>query len=157
MNRAILIGRIGRDAETRSFDSGAVKISFSLATSERRRNKDGETVENTEWHTVEMWGERAQKLAQFLTKGKQVMVEGAIRYSQIEENGVKRYFTAINASNVEFLSSVQQQGETPSNAAYGAQKAQIGGYVQTQSTADVNLPPIPNSQTAVVVEEDLPF
>lgn len=105
MNKAILIGRVGKDAETKKFESGAVKVSFTLATNEYRKGKDGERENVTEWHSVQMWGERAEKLSQHITKGKLLCVEGSISSGRYEEDGNVRYYPFVKAVNIEFLSS----------------------------------------------------
>ena len=113
MNKVILVGRIGKDAEVKTFDGGAVKVSFTMATSEKFKAKDGSGVmqEQTEWHNIEMWGERAQKLSQYLLKGKQVMVEGKIHYREYEKDGVKRWATSISCQQLEFMGDKPKDGQ----------------------------------------------
>ena len=111
MNKVILIRRIGKDAEIMNFDSGAVKVSFTMATSEKYLGKDGQLNEATEWHNIEMWGERAQKLSQYLLKGKQVMVEGRLRYNEYEKDGVKKKVAYVSCQQVEFLGDRQKDGQ----------------------------------------------
>lgn len=101
MNKVILIGRIGRDAELKQIGDN-YNISFSLATSERYV-KDGERRESTEWHSVTAWGERWKKLAQYLTKGKLVTVEGRIHYRKAVTDAGERYYTDIEMRDVELL------------------------------------------------------
>lgn len=80
MNRVILIGRVGRDPETRTFQNGGRVVSFSLATSERWKDKDGERKERTDWHHVQIFNEGLGKVAeQYLRKGSQCMIEGQIQ------------------------------------------------------------------------------
>lgn len=80
MNRVILIGRVGRDPETRTFQNGGRVVSFSLATSEKWKDKDGERKERTEWHNVQIFNEGLGKVAeQYLRKGSQCMIEGQIQ------------------------------------------------------------------------------
>lgn len=123
MNKVILVGRIGKDAEVKTFDGGAVKVSFTMATSEKYKGKDGQLNEATEWHNIEMWGERAQKLSQYLLKGKQVMVEGKIHYREYEKDGVKRWATSINCQQLEFM------GDKPKDGQQGQQ--QMAGLATT--------------------------
>ena len=103
MNRAILTGRIGKDAETKKFESGNVKVTFSIATTEKHKGKDGNVNETTEWHSIVMWGERAEKISQYLTKGKLVLVEGRVSPGRYEAEGAVKFAPFINAINVEFL------------------------------------------------------
>lgn len=127
MNRAILTGRIGKDAETKRFENGSMKVSFTLATNEYRKGKDGQREELTEWHSIQMWGERAEKLAEYLTKGKMVLVEGKVSPGRYEADGVVKFSPCINASNVEFLSS------SKNDQAKDEQKEQVH---QQESAAD---------------------
>ncbi len=95
-NRVTLIGRLGRDPESKTFDSGKTKTSFSLATKEFRRNTEGEAVEGVEWHNVIFWDKPARVAAEYLKKGKEVAVEGRISYRSYEDKeGQKRSITEI--------------------------------------------------------------
>lgn len=106
MNKVTLIGRIGQNVEAKQVNNQSV-ASFSLATSEKY-TKDGERKELTEWHNCSLWGPRADKLAPYLTKGKQVAVTGSIHYRKVEKEGATGYYTDIRVDDLEFLSS----GET---------------------------------------------
>ena len=105
MNKAILTGRIGKDAEIKRFESGNVKVTFSIAITEKHKDKlgSGTVHETTEWHSIVMWGERAEKIAQYLTKGKLVLVEGRVSPGRYEAEGAVKFAPFINAMNVEFL------------------------------------------------------
>jgi single-strand DNA-binding protein len=100
MNQVILLGNIGRDPEFRPLNSGNSVLSFSLATSSSRKTKEGEWKEETEWHSIKVWGARAAGLAKFLEKGRQVMIKGRIKTSQYEKDGVTRYRVDIMADDV---------------------------------------------------------
>ena len=97
MNRAILIGRLGKDPESRTFQNGGRVVSFSLATSERGKDRDsGERKEKTEWHNVHVFNEALGKVAeQYLRKGSQCMIEGQIQTRKYEKDGAERYVTEI--------------------------------------------------------------
>lgn len=98
MNRATLIGRIGRDPETRSTQNGSKVVSFSLATSERWKDKhSGENKEKTEWHNIVIWNENIGRIVdQYCKKGSQVLVEGQIQYRKyIDKDGNDRNTTEI--------------------------------------------------------------
>ena len=103
MNKVILMGRIGKDPEHRNFDSGSELVSFSLATSESRKNKEGERVEETEWHNVTFWGKSASVISKYLKKGDQILIEGSIKYREYEVDGQKRYATDINGRSFHFV------------------------------------------------------
>ena len=99
VNKAILVGRIGKDPEIRAFENGVKKASFPMATSEYYKDKEGKRVEQTEWHNIVCWRKLAEFSEQFLTKGKLIYVEGRIRTRSWEDNGVKKYTTEIEANS----------------------------------------------------------
>lgn len=100
----ILVGRLGKNPEVSYTQSGTAKTKFSLATSRRWRDKtDGSSKEKTTWHNIVAWGPLAKTCADHLSKGRQVLIEGEIEYRDYEKDGIKRTFTEINASQVEFL------------------------------------------------------
>ncbi len=99
VNKAILIGNLGRDPEIRYTQSGDPIANFSLATSERWTSKSGEKQERTEWHRVEVFGKTAQVVRDYLTKGRSVYIEGQIRYEEwTDKDGNKRNTTKIRVS-----------------------------------------------------------
>lgn len=100
VNKAILIGRLGRDPEIKATQSGGKIASFSIATSEQWKDKAGEKQERTEWHNVVIFNEGLAKLAEtYLRKGSQVYLEGSLRTRKWEKDGVDRYTTEIVLSN----------------------------------------------------------
>lgn len=105
MNKVILIGRLGDDPEVNHLDSGTAVAKFSLATSERFKDRNGEKQERTEWHKVTVWGKLAEVVERFVRKGSQVMVEGKIQTSTYEKDGQKRYSTEIICQNLQMLDS----------------------------------------------------
>jgi single-strand DNA-binding protein len=105
VNKAILIGNLGRDPELRYTQNGQAVVNFTLATSESWNDKSsGEKVERTEWHRIVVWGKVGELCAQYLTKGRSVYVEGRIQTREWEDKeGQKRRTTEINAQSVKFL------------------------------------------------------
>lgn len=101
MNRVHLFGRLGADPEYRETSGGTSLCKFRLATTERVK-KGGEWKEETEWHSITVWGSRAKPCSQYLTKGSSVCVLGRLRTSQYEKEGQKHYSTEIVADVVEF-------------------------------------------------------
>lgn len=111
MNKVMLIGRLGGDAELRNTNGGNSVASFSLATSEKWRDKQGEMQERTEWHKCVLWGKAADTLTQYLTKGKQVYVEGKSQTRQWQDkDGAIRYVTEVIVQQVELLGSKGEGG-----------------------------------------------
>ena len=103
VNKVIIIGRLGQDPVVKTTPSGAVVCNFSVATSESWADKSGEKQEKTEWHNVVVWGKTAENCGKYLSKGRQVYLEGSLQTRSWEKDGVKKYMTEINAQNVQFL------------------------------------------------------
>jgi single-strand DNA-binding protein len=105
INKAILIGRLGRDPEVRYTPSGVAVANFSIATSEEWKDKDsGEKKERTEWHRIVAFGRLGEICGEYLSKGRQVYIEGRIQTRDWEDrDGNKRYTTEIVAGDVQFL------------------------------------------------------
>lgn len=102
MNRVLLFGRLGTDPELKEVGSGTSLCKFRMATTERVKKGD-KFEEETEWHSITIWGKRGAGLAKHLNKGDRVLVEGRMHTSSYEDReGVKRYATEVIASNVEF-------------------------------------------------------
>jgi len=105
VNRAILVGNLGRDPEVSYTQSGTARCRFPIATTESYTNNAGERQDRTEWHNIIVWGKLAETVGKFLSKGRQVYVEGRIqtRSWDDQQTGQKRYMTEINANKVVFL------------------------------------------------------
>jgi single-strand DNA-binding protein len=103
-NSVQLIGRLGKDPETTNFDSGKMKVRFSLATSESYRNSNGEKVEETQWHNIVCWNGTAKIAADYLKKGKEIALEGKLTNRSWEDNdGQKHYITEVIANQILLL------------------------------------------------------
>lgn len=114
LNKVILIGNLGSDPETRNTASGQSVCNFNIATSRRWTSKEGQAQEETEWHRIVVWGRQAENCKEFLSKGRQVCIEGRLQTRQWEDkSGNKRYTTEVVAQNVQFLSS-GRGGQAPS-------------------------------------------
>ncbi len=104
LNKATLIGNLGKDPEVRAIPSGAKVANFSIATTESYTGKDGQKVDKTEWHNIVMWRGLAEVAEKYLKKGSQVYVEGRLQTrSWDDQNGQKRYTTEIIADNMVML------------------------------------------------------
>jgi single-strand DNA-binding protein len=100
-NRVILLGNLGADPELKMTQGGTSVLKLRLATTERYQDKSGQWVDRTDWHSVVVWGKRAEGLHKFLTKGMTVFVEGSLRTSSYEDReGQKRYKTEVLAKSV---------------------------------------------------------
>ena len=99
VNKAILVGNVGRDPEIRYLQNGDPVANFSIATSERWTDKSGEKQERTEWHRVDVFGKTAEVVRDYVSKGKQLYIEGTVRYEEwTDRDGNKRTSTKIRVS-----------------------------------------------------------
>jgi len=107
VNKAILVGRLGKDPDLSYTQSGTARCRFSMATSEVYYDNNNERQEKTEWHNVVVWGKQAESAGKYLEKGREVYVEGKIetRNWDDEKTGQKRYMTEVKAQRVVFLGS----------------------------------------------------
>ena len=104
VNKVILVGNLGRDAELRYTPGGAPVATLSLATTEMWNDKAGQRQEKTEWHRVVLWGKTAESLNEYLMKGKQIYVEGKLQTREwTDKDGAKRYTTEIRGDRVVLL------------------------------------------------------
>lgn len=104
VNKVILIGRLGRDPEIRETGSGQAVANFSIATDESYKNKDGEKVKKTEWVNIVVWGAAVTNFVEpYIHKGDMVYIEGKLQTREWEKDGVKRYTTEINVTDIKGL------------------------------------------------------
>ncbi len=103
VNKAIIVGRLGRDPELRFTSNGRAKATFGVATDSVWKDRDGQRQKQTEWHNIVVWGPQAETCAKYLTKGREVYIEGEIRTRTYEKDGAKHYITEIVAQQVRFL------------------------------------------------------
>lgn len=115
VNKVFLLGRLGQDPEVRSLPSGQPVTSFRMATNRRWRDREGNRQEQTEWHSVVCFGRQAEVAGQYLTKGKQVFVEGRLQTRSWEDrdSGKKMYRTEIVCDNFQMLGA---RGEVDTDA-----------------------------------------
>ena len=105
-NKVIVVGNLGRDPELRYTPQGTAVCDFSVATSEKRRDKAGEFQEITTWFRVTLWGKQAETASKYLTKGKPVYIEGRLRVDEYtDRDGKNRYSLELNASDMQFIGS----------------------------------------------------
>lgn len=112
MNKVILIGRVGKDPETRSVNEKTV-ANITLATSKSYKNSTGDRVTNTEWHRLTAWSPIADIFEKYVKKGDQIAVEGEIQTRSYDDNeGVKRHVTEIIVRNLELLGGNKSDGKS---------------------------------------------
>lgn len=116
LNKAMIIGNLGKDPEMRATASGQSVATFSLATGEKFKNKSGEWEERTEWHNVVLWGRLAEIAGEYLAKGKTVYIEGRIQTRKWQDkDGRDRYTTEIVGDKMQMLSS---RGESKADTSF---------------------------------------
>lgn len=124
VNKVILIGNVGADPEVRYLDGGVAVANLRLATTESYKNKNGEKVDQTEWHNIVLWRGLAEIVEKYVKKGMRLYIEGRIRTrSWDDQNGVKRYTTEIYADNMQMLSFGRQDGSDMPNRTTAANAA----------------------------------
>ena len=148
INKVILVGNLGKDPEVRSLDAGRKVANFSLATTETYKNKNGERVEQTEWHNIVYYGPVAEVIEKYLRKGSQIYVEGKIRTRSYEDKeGVKRYTTEIIGDTMTMLgtkgggsdnggSSGYASSASSGSSSSAASVSSAGSFVPEESSAD---------------------
>jgi single-strand DNA-binding protein len=117
VNKVILVGNLGKDAELRYTPGGTAVATLRLATTDRFKDKDGQWKEQTEWHTVVIWDKTAESLAEYLRKGKQIYVEGRLQTrSWDDREGKKRYATEVRGDRIVLLGGRGPQAEKEESA-----------------------------------------
>jgi single-strand DNA-binding protein len=150
VNKAILIGNLGRDPELRYTQNGQAVVNFTLATSENWTDRNGERQERTEWHRIVAFAKTAELCAQYLSKGRTVYIEGRIQTRDWEDKeGNKRTTTEINANTVQFLGGPRSEGGGASGGPRTGGGDPAGGGRETGASGAGDSPPAP--------EDDIPF
>lgn len=119
VNKVILVGHLGQDPEVRSMPSGQPVTSFRMATNRKWKDRDGNQQEQTEWHSIVCFGRQAEIAGQYLTKGRQVFVEGRLQTRSWEdrETGKKMYRTEVVCNNFQMLGGRGDYAEAPQERA----------------------------------------
>ncbi len=147
LNKVMLIGRLGKDPDIRYTTDGSPVANFSLATSEVWTDKNGTRQERTEWHNIVAWRSLAERAKRFLTKGKQVYIEGRIQTREYDDKtGNKRRATEIIASQMVLLGSRPEGAEAASAPQPRGAGVSETEYSSPQGTADVE-----------ITDDDIPF
>ncbi|MFA5444970.1 MAG: single-stranded DNA-binding protein, partial [Bacteroidales bacterium] len=151
-NKVMLIGNVGKDPEIRHLESGTAVANITLATTERYKDRNGETQEQTEWHNVVLWRGLADVTERFVRKGSQIFIEGKIRTRSWEDqSGQKRYTTEIVADNMQLLG---RKSDNPANAS-----ARPAPSANNTQTGPKNQSSFDNGSADFTADEvdDLPF
>lgn len=143
LNKVLLIGNVGSEAEVRTTGGGQKVAKFSIATNRIWNDKNGQKQEKVEWHRVTAWGKLADIVEEYVHKGDRIYVDGSIEYSQTEGDGGVRYWTDINAREILLLGS-REGGQQSQQHANKPQSEAAPAYTPTRSPFDVD-------------DDDLPF
>lgn len=119
INKVILIGHLGADPELKNISAETVVCKANLATTERFKDKSGETKEETQWHTLELWGKPAETFAKYTKTGSRVYVEGKIIHDKYEKDGETKFFTKIRVQSFTFLDSKSDNNDSISSQSNG--------------------------------------
>jgi single-strand DNA-binding protein len=156
VNKVILLGNLGKDAETKFTPSGVAKTTFAIATSRRWLDKQtNEWKEETTWHNVVLW--RSENVGNYLLKGKQVYVEGRLDHRSYEDQqGQKKYFTEVVADEVILLGG---RGDSPSGGGGGDYEQRDRPVSMPRSAQRPSAPsaPAPDDFNQGVTDDDVPF
>jgi single-strand DNA-binding protein len=145
VNKVILVGNLGRDAELRYTPSGAAVAKFSLATTEVWNDKGGQRQERTEWHNIDLWGKQAESLSEYLVKGKQVYVEGRLQTDEYtDKDGNKKKSTKVRCDRVVLL-----------GGGGGGRSGGSGGGGRGAEDMGGRAPAEPSSEP--ITDDDIPF
>jgi single-strand DNA-binding protein len=149
VNKVILVGNLGRDAELRYTPGGAAVATLNMATTEVWNDKSGQRQEKTEWHRVVLWGKTAESLNEYLPKGTQIYVEGRLQPRQWDDkDGNKRYTTEIRGDRIVLLGGAGGGGR-------GGGGGSRGGASASDSGGDFGAPSPESS--APLTDDDIPF
>jgi len=146
INKAILVGNVGRDPEVRYLDKNVAVANFTLATTERgyTMQNGNQVPDRTEWHNIVAWRGLAEFAEKYIKKGAQLYVEGKIQTRSWEKDGVKRYTTEIVADNIQMLGKRSDQNDSTS---------QSSGFTSENFTSSTKANEVPLNDEA----DDLPF
>ena len=137
MNRVTLCGRVGKQPESRFTTSGAQVVTFSLATSEKFKNKSGEKQEDTTWHNLVMWQKLAEIAEKYIQKGDKLLIEGKINNRSYDDrDGNKKYISEVIVSNLEMLGSRQDSQSQRATEQQGTNR----GYEEPVFDQDGEIP-----------------
>src|ERR1700734_3573027 len=159
VNKAILVGRLGRDPETRYTSGGQAVANFTLATDETFKDRSGERQKRTEWHRIVLWGKLAEITQQYLKKGMLVYIEGRIQTRQWEDkrDGQKRSTTEIVANVMRMLTSRAEGAASGAGAGAGAAAATGAGYGRSADVDAEGVLPPDDQAGPEISDEDIPF
>jgi single-strand DNA-binding protein len=149
LNKVMLIGNLGKDPEVRYTTSGQAVASFSIATSEKFKNRNGEMEERTEWHNVVLWGRQAEIAGEYLAKGRTVFIEGRLQTRKWQDkDGRDRYTTEIVGDRMQMLGGKGEGSSGGSGSRQGGGRSAGEGNYNSPASYD---------EPAFNPDDDIPF
>lgn len=147
VNEVTLLGNLGKDPELRYTPSGAAVATFSLATTEKFKDRDGQKQEKTEWHNIVVWNQLAEICSKYLHKGSQIYAKGKIQTRSYDDrDGNKRYITEINVNNMQMLNNCGDRNQPQDNP-----------YQPPQETRQQKQDNYAQHQPAFTDDDEIPF
>ena len=146
-NRIIIVGNLGRDPELRYTPQGTPVCTFTMATNDRRKDRNGEMTDQTTWFRVTLWNRQAENASQYLHKGKSVYIEGRLRVEEYtDRDGKQRYALEVTATDMQFIGSRQDEGGGGG-----------GGNYERSAPAPARPSSTGPAEPAELSDEDIPF
>jgi single-strand DNA-binding protein len=148
INKVILVGHLGKDPEVKYLDKDRAVANFSIATNDRYTDKNGNRVDTTEWHNIEMWDGLAKVAEKYLKKGSLIYVEGKLKTEEWEKDGIKRYTTRIRVNSMNMLDKAA--GESNQNNVASSPTPTTVKQIEEQNEAAIH-------SIMDNADDDLPF
>ena len=157
INKVILVGNLGNDPEVKYTAGGMAICTLSVATTSVRKDREGQQIERTEWHRVKMFGKLGEIAGEYLRKGRQVYIEGSIRYDKFTgQDGVEKFFTEIIADEMQMLGGGAGEGGSSGGGGYSRDRGDRGPARAPQA-APQSAPSRPAPIDDSFSDDDIPF
>ncbi len=154
INKVILVGNLGNDPEVKYTAGGMAICTLSLATTSVRKDKEGQTIEKTEWHRIKLFGKLGEIAGEYLKKGRQVYIEGSLRYDKFTgQDGVEKYFTDIVADEMQMLGGGGEGGA----GGYSRERGERSERAPSRGAQGSPRPAAAPASTDNFEDDDIPF
>lgn len=157
VNKVILVGNLGKEPEVTYLEGGVARARFSLATNEGYIDRNGNRVDQTEWHNIILWRKQAEIAEKYLHKGSQIYLEGKLRSRSWEDNGVKKYTTEVVGDTFIMLDKKEDGSYDGGNSGGGSYSNQPKQTAQASSGASANAGNSGSNGNEQDFDDDLPF
>jgi single-strand DNA-binding protein len=159
VNKVILIGNLGKDPEVKYTPQGTAVAKFSIATSERYKDKQGEWQDRTEWHNIVAWQKLAEIIGEYVKKGNKIYIEGRLTTNSWEDQktGEKKYRTEIVANDIVLLGGRGEGGGGGEEGGGFRRKESSGGFDQRPAAGGHDFDSAPAANHGEITDDDIPF